>query len=146
VVRTLTIDLTHCLFAYCRRAMLKVHKSDGLGDLGAPEWHITLCLLLAYIILYFALWKGVKTVGKVCSQGATRATRSDSLVYSELNFRPGVCDSIFGSGINLSCTTPTTVSDPDVNLVTMMSLMQHCHQSYFSAMPKIIIFFFVLTQ
>ena len=45
--------------------MLRVDKSSGFGDLGVPQWDLTLSLLLVYVILYFATWKGVKTSGKV---------------------------------------------------------------------------------
>lgn len=45
--------------------MLKVHKSSGFGDLGMPVWDVTLCLMLAYTIIYFAIFKSVKTSGKV---------------------------------------------------------------------------------
>ena len=46
--------------------MLRVHESEGLGDMGAPTWQVTMCLLTAYTIIYFAIWRGVKTSGKVC--------------------------------------------------------------------------------
>lgn len=65
-VDSMTIPLNYMEFlSVCRRGMLKVHKSNGLGDLGAPEWDVTLCLMLSYTIIYFATWKGVKTSGKV---------------------------------------------------------------------------------
>ena len=45
--------------------MLRVHESEGLGDMGPPTWQVTMCLLTAYIIIYFAIWRGVKSSGKV---------------------------------------------------------------------------------
>ena len=55
-----------CHWASCyRRGVLRVDKSSGFGDLGVPQWDLTLSLLLVYVILYFATWKGVKTSGKV---------------------------------------------------------------------------------
>lgn len=45
--------------------MLHLHESRGIGDLGPPRWQLTSCLVLVIVLLYFSLWKGVKTSGKV---------------------------------------------------------------------------------
>ncbi|CAH1187185.1 unnamed protein product [Phyllotreta striolata] len=50
---------------YFNRAILELHQSRGLHDLGAIKWDIALCLLAVYIICYFSLWKGISTSGKV---------------------------------------------------------------------------------
>ncbi|GJQ83365.1 putative sodium:neurotransmitter symporter [Trypoxylus dichotomus] len=50
---------------YFNRAILELHRSDGLHDLGVIKWDIALCLLAVYIICYFSLWKGISTSGKV---------------------------------------------------------------------------------
>uniref|UniRef100_H2ZI19 Transporter n=1 Tax=Ciona savignyi TaxID=51511 RepID=H2ZI19_CIOSA len=50
------------------RHVLEVYKSSGLGDLGPPRWQIVVCLFVVYFILYFCLWKGVRSSGKVCDQ------------------------------------------------------------------------------
>ncbi|XP_046737501.1 sodium-dependent dopamine transporter [Diprion similis] len=50
---------------YFNRAILELHESSGLHDLGAVKWDIALCLLVVYIICYFSLWKGISTSGKV---------------------------------------------------------------------------------
>uniref|UniRef100_A0A8C6PHB1 Transporter n=1 Tax=Nothobranchius furzeri TaxID=105023 RepID=A0A8C6PHB1_NOTFU len=47
------------------RRVLHLHESGGIHDLGPPRWDLTLCLLAVVIILYFSLWKGVKSSGKV---------------------------------------------------------------------------------
>ncbi|XP_075458441.1 sodium- and chloride-dependent betaine transporter-like [Ascaphus truei] len=39
--------------------------SDGIHHLGSVRWELALCLLLAWIICYFCIWKGVKFTGKV---------------------------------------------------------------------------------
>ncbi|XP_018568681.1 sodium-dependent dopamine transporter [Anoplophora glabripennis] len=50
---------------YFNRAILELHQSEGLHDLGAIKWDIALCLLAVYVICYFSLWKGISTSGKV---------------------------------------------------------------------------------
>lgn len=49
----------------CRRGVLHLHESKGIHDLGLPRWDLTLCLVVVVCILYFSLWKGVKSSGKV---------------------------------------------------------------------------------
>jgi solute carrier family 6 amino acid transporter-like protein 5/7/9/14 len=39
--------------------------SQGIHDLGSIRWELALCLLLAWTIVYCALWKGIKSFGKV---------------------------------------------------------------------------------
>ncbi|XP_038301327.1 sodium-dependent dopamine transporter isoform X1 [Canis lupus baileyi] len=50
---------------YFERGVLHLHESRGIDDLGPPRWQLTSCLVLVIILLYFSLWKGVKTSGKV---------------------------------------------------------------------------------
>nr|XP_039248913.1 sodium-dependent serotonin transporter-like isoform X1 [Styela clava] len=50
---------------FFERHVLELHKSTGLDDLGAPKMEIVFCLLIVYVIVYFSLWKGVKSSGKV---------------------------------------------------------------------------------
>lgn len=50
---------------YFNRAILELHQSEGLHDLGTIKWDIALCLLVVYLICYFSLWKGISTSGKV---------------------------------------------------------------------------------
>lgn len=56
---------------YFERGVLELHKSSGVHDLGAPKWQLCLCVLLVYSILYMALFKGVKSSGKVVWVTAT---------------------------------------------------------------------------
>ncbi|XP_069471354.1 sodium-dependent serotonin transporter [Ambystoma mexicanum] len=53
------------------RQVLQVHRSSGLHDLGGISWQLTLCLLFIFTIVYFSIWKGVKTSGKVVWVTAT---------------------------------------------------------------------------
>ncbi|KAM8816594.1 sodium-dependent dopamine transporter isoform 2-T2 [Rhynchonycteris naso] len=50
---------------YFERGVLHLHESHGINDLGPPRWQLTSCLVLVIVLLYFSLWKGVKTSGKV---------------------------------------------------------------------------------
>uniref|UniRef100_A0A8B9FP13 Transporter n=1 Tax=Amazona collaria TaxID=241587 RepID=A0A8B9FP13_9PSIT len=47
------------------RKVLEIQKSGGLHDVGGIRWQLLLCLFLIFTIVYFSLWKGVKTSGKV---------------------------------------------------------------------------------
>uniref|UniRef100_F7BDK0 Transporter n=2 Tax=Ornithorhynchus anatinus TaxID=9258 RepID=F7BDK0_ORNAN len=50
---------------YFERGVLHLHQSKGIDDLGLPRWQLTCCLVVVIVLLYFSLWKGVKTSGKV---------------------------------------------------------------------------------
>lgn len=52
-------------FSFSRRGVLHIHQSKGIHDLGLPRWDLALCLVVVVFILYFSLWKGVKSSGKV---------------------------------------------------------------------------------
>lgn len=56
---------------YYERGVLRLHESKGIQDLGLPRWELTLCLVAVVFILYFSLWKGVKSSGKVVYITAT---------------------------------------------------------------------------
>ena len=39
--------------------------SEGIHDIGSIRWELAGCLFLAWSIVYIALWKGIKSIGKV---------------------------------------------------------------------------------
>ena len=39
--------------------------SEGIHDMGDIRWELAGCLLLAWVLVYSALWKGIKSIGKV---------------------------------------------------------------------------------
>uniref|UniRef100_A0A8C0HCA5 Transporter n=1 Tax=Chelonoidis abingdonii TaxID=106734 RepID=A0A8C0HCA5_CHEAB len=53
------------------RKVLEIQESSGLYDVGGIRWQLLLCLFLLFTIVYFSLWKGVKTSGKVVWVTAT---------------------------------------------------------------------------
>lgn len=48
-----------------RRSVLEKYKSDGLDRLGPIKWSMALCVFTVFLLVYFSLWKGVKSAGKV---------------------------------------------------------------------------------
>ncbi|XP_054767997.2 sodium- and chloride-dependent betaine transporter-like [Lytechinus pictus] len=50
---------------FWNRKVLQIHLSEGIHDIGHLNWHLLLCLILAWIIVYFCICKGVKSSGKV---------------------------------------------------------------------------------
>ncbi|CAB1346183.1 unnamed protein product [Coregonus sp. 'balchen'] len=57
-----TMNITSPEEEFWARRVLRT--SDNVS-LGAVHWDLALCLLLAWIICYFCIWKGVKSTGKV---------------------------------------------------------------------------------
>ena len=41
--------------------------SSGIDDISGIRWELAGCLALAWVIVYCALWKGIKSIGKVRS-------------------------------------------------------------------------------
>ncbi|WAR01045.1 SC6A8-like protein [Mya arenaria] len=53
--------------------------SDGVGEPGPIKWDLCLCLLLAWIVVYFCIWKGIKGSGKVWADAGNQVFYSYSL-------------------------------------------------------------------
>lgn len=45
--------------------------TSGIEDFGGMRWELLGCLALAWILVYFCLWKGIKSSGKVVYVTAT---------------------------------------------------------------------------
>ncbi|XP_012678386.2 sodium-dependent serotonin transporter-like [Clupea harengus] len=56
---------------YYLRHVLQVHQSSGLNHLGSVNWRLALCLLLIFTVVYFSIWRGIGTSGKVVWVTAT---------------------------------------------------------------------------
>jgi solute carrier family 6 (neurotransmitter transporter, serotonin) member 4 len=48
-----------------RRKVLEQYKSDGLDRMGPIKPSLALCLFGVFVLVYFSLWKGVRSTGKV---------------------------------------------------------------------------------
>lgn len=49
----------------CRYTVLGSTDSTNIGNIGAVQWHLAVCLLLGWILVYVCIIKGVKSSGKV---------------------------------------------------------------------------------
>lgn len=47
----------------CRNKVLNI--SSGLDEVGEFNWELMLCLMAVWVMVYFCVWKGVKSTGKV---------------------------------------------------------------------------------
>nr|XP_044993713.1 sodium- and chloride-dependent GABA transporter 2 isoform X3 [Jaculus jaculus] len=63
-------NATSPVIEFWERRVLRL--SDGIQNLGALRWELVLCLLLAWVICYFCIWKGVKSTGKVWMDAGTQ--------------------------------------------------------------------------
>lgn len=52
-------------FNYKSRRVLQIQYAEGYNNVGPIRWEISLCLVAVFTIVYFSLWKGVKSSGKV---------------------------------------------------------------------------------
>ncbi|KAG9280832.1 sodium- and chloride-dependent GABA transporter 2-like isoform X1 [Astyanax mexicanus] len=73
--RNESIDQSHMenatspVIEFWERRVLRI--SSGIDEIGELHWDMVLCLLLAWILCYFCIWKGVKSTGKVVYFTAT---------------------------------------------------------------------------
>ncbi|CAG0879290.1 unnamed protein product [Cyprideis torosa] len=56
---------------FFERSVLQMHLSTGIGDLGSIRLPLALCLLGVFVLVYFSLWKGVRSSGKAVWVTAT---------------------------------------------------------------------------
>ena len=59
-------------FLLLRRGVLEVHRSGGIGSIGAIKWSLAMCLFMVFLMVYFSLWKGVKSTGKVMAKSKVK--------------------------------------------------------------------------
>ncbi|XP_010014148.1 PREDICTED: sodium- and chloride-dependent GABA transporter 3-like, partial [Nestor notabilis] len=62
-------NATSPVMEFWERRVLAI--SDGIEHIGNLRWELALCLLAAWTICYFCIWKGTKSTGKVVYVTAT---------------------------------------------------------------------------
>uniref|UniRef100_A0A0M3HUD7 Transporter n=1 Tax=Ascaris lumbricoides TaxID=6252 RepID=A0A0M3HUD7_ASCLU len=66
-----TTRLLHSMEFSCRFNVLEINRSGGFEDLGGVKPSLAFCLLIVFLLVYFALWKGPRSSGKVVWVTAT---------------------------------------------------------------------------
>ncbi|XP_068450306.1 sodium- and chloride-dependent GABA transporter 2-like [Clinocottus analis] len=64
-----TANATSPATEFWERRVLGISK--GIDEIGSLRWELALCLLLAWFLCYFCVWKGVRSTGKVVYFTAT---------------------------------------------------------------------------
>ncbi|KAI1905469.1 hypothetical protein AGOR_G00016520 [Albula goreensis] len=62
-------NATSPVIEFWERRALRI--SSGIDHIGVLHWDLALCLLIAWVMCYFCIWKGVKSTGKVVYFTAT---------------------------------------------------------------------------
>ncbi|XP_078144010.1 sodium- and chloride-dependent betaine transporter-like [Centroberyx gerrardi] len=66
---TVLTNTTSAATEFWERRALAI--SGGIEELGSVRWELALCLLASWVLCYFAIWKGVRSSGKVVYFTAT---------------------------------------------------------------------------
>uniref|UniRef100_A0A3B4WRY5 Transporter n=1 Tax=Seriola lalandi dorsalis TaxID=1841481 RepID=A0A3B4WRY5_SERLL len=66
---TVAGNMTCVVFSLCRNKVLNI--SSGLDEPGHMNWELMLCLMVVWVLVYFCVWKGVKSTGKIVYFTAT---------------------------------------------------------------------------
>uniref|UniRef100_A0A8D3CL22 Transporter n=1 Tax=Scophthalmus maximus TaxID=52904 RepID=A0A8D3CL22_SCOMX len=67
----------NCILANARSPIIEfwenkvLNISSGLGEPGHFNWELMLCLMAVWVMVYFCVWKGVKSTGKIVYFTAT---------------------------------------------------------------------------
>uniref|UniRef100_A0A6Q2X9N9 Transporter n=1 Tax=Esox lucius TaxID=8010 RepID=A0A6Q2X9N9_ESOLU len=63
------LNATSPVIEFWERRVLRI--SSGIDHIGSLNWDLVLCLAIAWVMVYFCIWKGVKSTGKVVYFTAT---------------------------------------------------------------------------
>jgi len=77
-------ELVFVCVCVCRYKVLGSTDSTNIGNIGTVQWHLALCLLLGWMLVFVCIIKGVKSSGKVshCKHCPAVAARNKEL-YSK---------------------------------------------------------------
>uniref|UniRef100_A0A1A8SMT0 Transporter n=1 Tax=Nothobranchius rachovii TaxID=451742 RepID=A0A1A8SMT0_9TELE len=67
--QSVILNATSPVIEFWERRALRI--SPGIDQMGSLNWDLSLCLLIAWVMCYFCIWKGVKSTGKVVYFTAT---------------------------------------------------------------------------
>lgn len=67
-----------CITVFSRRHVLRLHEADGFGDMGSISLKNAACLVVAWLIIFACIMKGIKTSGKVWFLAANKIMESSS--------------------------------------------------------------------
>lgn len=97
----------------CRNKVLNI--SSGLDDAGPINWELMLCLMAVWVLVYFCVWKGVKSTGKVTHSNITRlcccVSGKPSFIYEHV-----ICIYRSSSHLFTSFDEATTTKNPNIKL------------------------------
>jgi len=79
---------------YFNKVVLRINESEGIHDLGKPQWQLILCIAAVYFVLYLSLFKGVKSSGKVVWLTATMPYLVLTILLVRGLMLPGAVDGI----------------------------------------------------
>ena len=68
--------------------------SSGIDDLGGVKWDLALCLFLAWCVVFFCIWNGIKTSGKVMYVTATSPYIFMLILCIRMSLLPGAAEGI----------------------------------------------------
>lgn len=71
-----------------------LHISSGIEHSGSIQWHLVICLLVAWILVFLCLSKGVKSVGKVVYLTALVPYVLLTVIFARGLMMPGAVDGI----------------------------------------------------
>lgn len=93
--------LTTFILCNSRRRVLQINQSQGLSDMGSLRPELVACCFLVFVMLYFSLFKGVKSSGKVVWFTATAPYAILTILLIRGLFLPGAGLFVMGHCIQL---------------------------------------------
>ena len=64
-LQTHVCNIEEHYFLVVRTQVLGLKEGYNMENLGPVKWELALCLMAVFTLVYFAMWKGIKSSGKV---------------------------------------------------------------------------------